>query len=79
MGDILQKDMNSLVDQMRRDRVVVQMPDQAYEDINDSIIDELIDEIEAHNLIKTDSPLEVQLDLENLRKWLKMYYTVGKQ
>lgn len=52
---------------------------EAHEATNESIIDELIDEIEAHNLIKTDSPLEVQLDLENLREWLKMYYTVGKQ
>ena len=79
MGDFITKDMNELVSQMRADRVVVKMPDIAYQDIQEDIIDDLIAEIEAHNLITTDSPLEVQLDLENLREWLQMYYTVDKK
>lgn len=79
MGDFITKDMNELVSQMRNDRVVVKMPDIAYQDIQEDIIDDLIAEIEAHNLITTDSPLEVQLDLENLREWLLNYYTVEKK
>ena len=79
MGDFITKDMNELVSQMRADRVVVKMPDIAYQDIQEDIIDDLIAEIEAHNLITTDSPLEVQLDLENLREWLLNYYTVEKK
>lgn len=79
MGDFITKDMHELVSQMKKDRVVVKMPDIAYQDIQEDIINDLIAEIEAHNLITTDSPLEVQLDLENLREWLQMYYTVEKK
>lgn len=79
MGDFITKDMNELVSQMRADRVVVKMPDIAYQDIQEDIINDLIAEIEAHNLITTDSPLEVQLNLENLREWLLNYYTVEKK
>lgn len=47
--------------------------------INDDIIDDLITEIETAHLIKTDSVVEPNIDLENLREWLKMYYKVDKK
>lgn len=48
----------------------------AEEDIQSDIVDQLIDEIQANNLITHDAPVEITLDLDNLREWLRLYYRV---
>lgn len=52
---------------------------EAMQDIQSDIIDELIAEIETCGLVKHDSPLDIQFELENLREWLNLYYHLEKK
>jgi hypothetical protein len=80
MGDFIQKDMANLVTEMQRDRVVVRLPDQAYIDIQDDLVEQLIAEIESAKLIQpTDKTFDIQLDYDNLREWLRNYYILEKK
>jgi hypothetical protein len=47
---------------------------QAQEDINDSIIDKLMEEIDTVNLLPCDCDLDCHPNTDNLREWLSLYY-----
>ena len=68
----INKDMRDLVRQMKTDRVVVKFPMdyEAMEDINDSIVEELIEEIHAQKLITWDD----EINTDKLEMWLKDMY-----
>ena len=54
--------------------------DAAEQDIQDDIIDELMDEIVSAQLIQAlDRTFELELDLDNLREWLKDNYRLEKK
>lgn len=80
MGDILKKEMEEFVSDIKAQRASqIANLTEAMDDIQSDIVDELITEIETCGLIKHNSPLEVQLELENLREWLKMYYRLERR
>ena len=53
---------------------------EAHQATQNSIINELITEIETAKLIQpVDKTFDVELDYENLREWLSNYYIVEKK
>lgn len=51
----------------------------AEERLQEQFLDELREELETCNLITHDSPLEVDLNYDNLIEWLGMYYRLEKK
>lgn len=53
---------------------------EAEQDIQDDIVEELIAEIESAKLIQPiDKTFEVELDYDNLREWLRLYYRLERK
>ena len=52
---------------------------KAQEDINDSIVDDLIEEVETANLVTCDCDLDCQPNTDNLKEWLSMYYELRRK
>lgn len=53
---------------------------EAHQATQDSIIDELITEIDTAKLIQpVDKTFDVELDYDNLREWLRNYYVLEKK
>lgn len=53
---------------------------KAHQDIQDDLVEELIAEIESAKLIQPiDKTFEVELDYDNLREWLRLYYRLERK
>lgn len=74
----------SMDDIMPTDRERIDLVDDnitiAFNDINDSIIDDLMGEIETANLITWEHDSDGDRpNYDNLEEWLKMYYRLEKK
>lgn len=47
---------------------------KAQEDIQESVIDQLMSEIDKGNLITCDCDLDCSPNTDNLKEWLSLYY-----
>lgn len=62
-------DWDVFTEAAKEDSITVNM-----DDINDSVIDGLFEEVESGNLITCDCELDCTPNTDNLVEWLQMYY-----